>query len=211
MQRTARATLDVSGLPASAMDARSPVWWGNLLLVCIETTTMVLLIAAYFYIRRNYWEWPPPRADEMPPIYDPSPDWIPGTLNTLILIGSCYVMYLTDMAARRHDDRRTGWLLMAMTFIAIATSALRFWEFHGTHFKWDDNAYASIVWTILGMHLIYLVGTGLEFFIACVWTLTHPLDEKHALDITLIGGYWYWACAIWLPTYVILYWYPRWS
>jgi hypothetical protein len=53
--RQAHDTLDVSSLPDSALDARSPVWWGNLLLICIETTTMVLLIACYFYIRRNFW------------------------------------------------------------------------------------------------------------------------------------------------------------
>ena len=30
-------------------------------------------------------------------------------------------------------------------------------------------------------------------------------------DVTLAGGYWYWAVAVWIPTYFILYWYPRWS
>jgi heme/copper-type cytochrome/quinol oxidase subunit 3 len=193
------------------MDARSPVWWGNLLLICIETTSMVLLIASYFYIRRNFWEWPPPLANYNPPIYDPSPDWIPGTLNVLILAASTYLMYLTDMAARRHDTPRTRLLLLGMVLIAAATSAIRFWEFHGVHFRWDDNAYASITWTLLGTHFIYLAGTGLEFLIALAWLVKHELDEKHALDITLMGGYWYWAVAIWVPTYVILYWYPRWS
>ena len=44
------------------MDARAPMWWGNLLLIFIETMTMGLLVASYFYIRRNFWEWPPPRG-----------------------------------------------------------------------------------------------------------------------------------------------------
>src|SRR3954468_13107818 len=121
-----RSSLDVSALPASAMDARSPVWWGNLLLICIETTTMVLLIASYFYIRRNFWEWPPPLANYNPPKYDPSPEWGPGTLNMIILAGSCYLMYLTDMAARRLDTFRTKWWLVVMVAIALITTAIRF-------------------------------------------------------------------------------------
>src|SRR5437868_6899427 len=150
--------LDVAHLPDSAMDARDPVWWGNLLLICIESTTMVLLVASYFYIRRNFWEWPPPLRNRIPPIYDPSPKLLWGTLNMLLLAASCWVMYITDMAARAHDRPRVVRLLAAMTFIAIVASGLRFAEFRGVYFRWDDNAYGSIVWTILGTHLLYLAG-----------------------------------------------------
>lgn len=207
----ARPKIDVSLLPDSAMDARAPLWWGNLFLIFIETTTMGLLVASYFYIRRNFWEWPPPRVDEFPPMLDPSPALTAGTLNLILLVLSLIPMYFTDLAARRHDRRRVATGLMILVGITLVSVVLRFFEFRGTHFRWSDNAYASVVWGILVMHLVYLLIAAGEFLIMGLWALRHPIDPKHALDITLAGGYWYWLTGIWLPVYVILYWYPRWS
>ena len=39
----------------------------------------------------------------------------------------------------------------------------------------------------------------------------HGFEDKHGLDVTLMGGFWYWLAGIWVITYVIVYWYPRWS
>ena len=39
-QRPPIEVIDVSDLPESAFDWRDPVWWGNTLLICIETSTM---------------------------------------------------------------------------------------------------------------------------------------------------------------------------
>jgi cytochrome c oxidase subunit III len=59
------------------------------------------------------------------------------------------------------------------------------------------------------MHLIYIVGGALEFFIMLVWLLIHDIDDKHALDVTLAGGYWYWVAGMWLPIYATIYFAPR--
>ena len=55
-------TIDVSDLPPAVEDHRSPIWWGNLLLLCIETTMFGLLVATYFYLRMNFNQWPPVRS-----------------------------------------------------------------------------------------------------------------------------------------------------
>jgi cytochrome c oxidase subunit III len=205
------AVIDASKLSDSTFDARAPLWWGNLLLILIETTTMALLIASYFYIRRNYWEWPPPRVHELPPILNPVPRLGAGTINMLLLLASCLPMYWTNQAARRLDRKRVLAGTLAMLAIALVSCGLRWVEFHDVHFKWNVNAYASIVWTILGMHFIYLLVGAAEFGVMAAWAWRHPFEEKHGLDTTLMGGYWYWVAGIWLPTYVMLYWYPRFS
>ena len=205
------ATIDVSNLSDNAMDADAPLWWGNLMLILIETMTMVLLIATYFYVRRTFWEWPPPRVDSGPPIFDPAPKLGAATVNMTLLLLSCLPMYLTSQRARRHERGKVIIGLGVMMVIAIASLCLRWREFDAVHFRWDENAYGSVVWTILGIHWFYiLVGLG-EFAVMTAWALRHPVEEKHALDVTLMAGYWYWVVLIWLPTYVILYWYPRWS
>jgi heme/copper-type cytochrome/quinol oxidase subunit 3 len=207
----ARPTIDASKLPDIAFDAQAPLWWGNLLLVLIETTTMALLIASYFYIRRNFWEWPPPRVDALPIIGHPVPRLGAATVNVLLLLISCWPMYWTDQAARRADRFKVMLGLLLMCAISIASIWLRWREFSDVHFRWDDNAYGSIVWTLLGMHFFYIISGLAEFAIMALWCMTHPFEEKHGLDVTLMGGFWYWVAGIWAITYVIIYWYPRWS
>lgn len=206
-----RRQIDASLLKDSAMDARAPLWWGNLLMIFIETTTMVLLLAAYFYVRRNFWEWPPPRVDQGPPMLDPAPNWGVATINMVLMALTCPFMYWVDQRARELKSRTVGICLFVMLAVTLINIALRGREFHDVHFRWDDNAYASAVWGILFMHLLYLVAAAGEYFIMGLWALRHGLDEKHALDVTLAGGYQYWLVGIWIPCYVTVFWYPRWT
>jgi heme/copper-type cytochrome/quinol oxidase subunit 3 len=206
-----RPTIDASKLPDVAWDAHAPLWWGNLLLLLIETTSMVLLIATYFYVRRNFWEWPPPRVNEMPVIGHPVPRLGAGTLNLVLLLASCVPMYWTDQAARRVERRKVILGLTVMSAIAVLSLWLRWHELWNFHFRWDENAYGSAVWWILVMHAFYLLSGLAEFGIMLLWGLLHPIEEKHGLDVTLMGGFWYWVAGVWAITYVVLYWYPRWS
>ena len=204
--------IDASKLTDTAWDAQAPLWWGNLLMIFIETATMMLLFASYFYVRRNFWEWPPPRVDQGPPLLDPSPNLLAATLNMVMLAASCIVMYWTDQAARKTDRPKVTVGLAIMFAVTVVSIALRAIEFRDLHFRWDDNAYASNVWAILFMHLIYLLGGLGEFGVILAWCLLRkPFDEKHGLDVTLMGGYWYWLVGVWAIGYVIVFWYPRWS
>ena len=202
-----RRVLDVSGLPNSAMDSYSPVWWGNALLMIIESMTVLLLLTSYFYIRRNFSEWPPPQPRNIPSLFHPVPDLLIPTIELGIMLVSCLLMYWTDMAARREEAGRVTLGLVVMLAIGLALIALRFLELQSYHlkFRWDDNAYASVIWVILGTHLTYLIAGAAEFFIMLLWMIRHGLDPKHGLDVTLAGGYWYWATATWLVCYAVVY------
>ena len=41
-----RRTIDVSHLPEEAFGERSPVWWGNTLMLLIESSTVAILIVS---------------------------------------------------------------------------------------------------------------------------------------------------------------------
>ena len=69
------------------------------------------------------------------------------------MLGACVIMLATDKAARRNEHKNTMIGLWVMFAISILTMVLRFYEFPGLRFHWNDNAYASIVWTTLGLHL----------------------------------------------------------
>ena len=202
-----RRVLDVSVLPNSAMDSYAPVWWGNALLIFIESTTVVLLIASYFYLRRNFTEWPPPQTRTVPAIYHPVPDLLIPTIELVLIVLSCIPMYLTDMAARRNEGDRVKLGLMLMVGFGVVLIAMRFFELQSEHlkFRWDDNAYGSIIWTIVATHLTYLLAGTAEFFIMVAWIVRHSFDPKHGLDVTLLGGYWYWTAATWVACYGVVY------
>jgi cytochrome c oxidase subunit III len=204
-----RPTLDVSRLPTDALGPRSPQWWGNLLAILIESTTLALLVAAYYYIARNYEVYPPPRTTLNPPLFETEPRLGWATANVILLALSCLPMYLTDKAAREHRQTGVRLGLLLMSVIGAVSCWMRWQEFDAVHFKWDDNAYASIVWAILGMHLIYtLYGLG-ELAVMDAWNWTHKLDEKHVLDVTLAGGFWYWVAGTAVIVYGVIYWSPR--
>src|SRR5438045_730863 len=69
----ARAVIDVSDFPATTVDHRSPIWWGNVLLLVVETVMFAILFAVYFYFRQNFHEWPPPRVNDPPVLFNPLP------------------------------------------------------------------------------------------------------------------------------------------
>jgi heme/copper-type cytochrome/quinol oxidase subunit 3 len=207
---TTRPTLDVAHLPGFAFDSKAPVWWGNLLMVTIETTTVAMLLLMYFYVWSLSKEWPPTKSEAIVPIVEPVPELHWGTANLVILLASCIPMYLVDRAARDGRERTTWMGLFGMTTIGCIAIALRFLEFQTVQFRWDDNTYGSLVWAFLFLHLIYLISEAIEVGLMGLWIALHGMDERHQVDVTLTGGYWYWVVGIWVPIYLTVYWAPRW-
>ena len=206
---TARATINVSGLTSSALDHRALIWWGNLLLLFIETAMFGILVATYFYIRQNFGDWPPPRVDRYPILYHPVPDLTVASINLGLLLLSCIPMALVDRAClHRNTAFVLPGMLLCILFGAVAI-VFRFQEFQAIHFRWNDNAYAGVVWTTLGMHLLHLLTGTLELALLAAWLFVKGMDDKHARDIRVTAAYWYWIAGIWIPLYIILFWGPR--
>jgi cytochrome c oxidase subunit 3 len=226
--------LDVSDLPPAALDARSLGWWGNTLLMAIETTTVALLVVSYLYLWRNYTQsgWPPPRVDRDPPLLAPVPGLLYATLNTALLLASCGLMAWVDRGARRQfaeldrlrvatpsaapaeaclEVRPAGLLLglFGLTLLAAAAFILRLYEFPGLKVSWNDNAYASLVWSILGLHLSYILVGVIELAALVSWVALYGLDENQSIEITLTATYWYWTVGSWVVLYGLVYWFPR--
>src|SRR5919204_2454633 len=133
-------TIDVSTLPPHVEDHRSPIWWGNLLLLAIETTMFGLLVATYFYLRMNFTQWPPVRSDAG--VYQTNPDLGFATANLFVLLISVAPMVVVDLACLRHNLRAVQIAMAAMVLLGIVAITLRFFEFSGLKFRWDENAYA---------------------------------------------------------------------
>jgi cytochrome c oxidase subunit III len=201
-------TIDVTDLPPHVEDHNSPIWWANVLLLCIETTMFGLVVATYLYLKMNFAEWPPTRPEVS--LYATKPDLGFASANLLLLIISIAPMWLVDRACLRFNLRTVQIGLTAMVLIGLGTIALRFYEFTGLKFRWDDNAYGSIVWTVLGMHLLHLITGTAENLIMTIWLWIKGMDVQHARDIRVGAVYWYWIAGIWVPLYFMVYFGPRW-
>jgi cytochrome c oxidase subunit I+III len=95
--------------------------------------------------------------------------------------------------------------------LAIVSIVLRFKEFDSLIFRWDDNAYGSITWAILGVHLMHLFIMTIEDGLMSIYIWVKGLDDKHARDIRVTAVYWYWVVGMWVLLYLLIYWYPRWT
>ena len=206
---TSRPRLDVSHLATSAFDTRAPAWWGNLLMTLIETTTVLLILTTYLYLHQNFDQWPPPRTDMPPTMKVPFPDLKAATIDLVLLGASCGLMYFTDSSARAKRRVPTMLGLGVLILIGLGGIACTYFEFKGLHFRWNDNAYASTMWWIIGLHFLYILAGVGEFFIMCLYLVMHEIDAKHALDVTLAGFYWYWVAGAWAAIYAVTYVAPR--
>src|ERR1051326_8011880 len=71
------------------------------------------------------------------------------------------------------------------------------------------NTHGSVVWFMLGMHMMHLCILTTEAVLLAVWIFTREYDMKHRVDIVTVAIYWYWVTAIWLLLYAIIYFTPR--
>src|ERR1051325_1213424 len=203
-----RTIIDVSELPHHEFDTYDPVWWGNNFLLCIETSMFAILIATYFYLRQNFSLWPPPLAS-LTAALRPLPNPFYGTVNSILLVLSCAPMIVADISARRNRRAITQAALLVCLLCGVAAIVLRSYEFTAVLFRWDANAYGSIVWFVLGMHMMHLVVLTSEGVLITIWALTREFDMKHRVDVVTLAVYWYWVVGVWLFLYAIVYFTPR--
>jgi len=198
---TSPRVIDVSTLPPGAFGHRSLMWWGTCGLILIEGTAFALAIGMYLY----YWT----HAAEWPPGHTAPPRLLWGTLNTVILLGSAVPNQLTRNAAERVDLRSTQrWMVVALIF-GIGFNVVRAFEFGGLNVKWNQDAYGSIVWLLLGLHTTHIVTDVLDSCVLAVLLFVGPVEERRFVDVSENSVYWYFVVLAWLPIYAVIYLAPR--
>jgi heme/copper-type cytochrome/quinol oxidase subunit 3 len=170
----------------------SPLWWGVAMLLIIEAVAYATLFTAYLYLRFHSPEWP---TEGLP---RPSP--VRGGLSTVLLLGSAGMVW---WGSADRDGTRTGrgfavaGALAALSFAALA------WERLAAGFRWDFNAYASVIWTIDAVHGLHLVAlASIGFAVARV---TREGTEGSRTGLDALALYWYGVTLVWLPLFAVVY------
>jgi heme/copper-type cytochrome/quinol oxidase subunit 3 len=207
MSRSAAATdaldprdLDASTLPSFRFGDASPMWWGTLGVIAIEGMVFALAIVVYFYVRTRVDAWPP----EAPP-----PDLAWGAVNTLVMLASLVPNQLTKRAAERQDLAAVRlWIVVCLVF-ALAFLGVRALEFTTLNCRWDQNAYGSAVWLLLGLHTTHLVTDTVDSAVLAALMFTGPLEGRRFVDVSENAFYWYFVVGAWLPIAATIYLAPR--
>jgi len=194
-------TIDVSRLAPSAFGTRSLMWWATMGMILIEGMVFALTIGAYFYLETRSDGWPP---GDIPP---PQLRW--GTLNVAVLLFSLIPNQLAKNAAERVDLRGVRiWMVVGLAF-ALAFNIVRIFEFARLNVWWNENAYGSIVWLLLGLHTTHILTDFLDSLVLAALMFTGPIEEKRFVDVAENAVYWYFVVLSWLPIYGVIYWAPR--
>src|ERR1051325_8700859 len=78
--------LDVSKLPTTLFDAHSALWWGNALLLAIETAMFGILVAIYFSVLMQTEPFPPPRVQRLPVLYQSFPNLTLPIIGLVVIV-----------------------------------------------------------------------------------------------------------------------------
>jgi cytochrome c oxidase subunit 3 len=195
-----RQVIDVSHLPSYAFHHRSVIWWGTMGIIVIEGMIFALLMVSYLYLKGRSPQWPPGYL---------SPELFWGTLNTAVLLASAIPNQLVKRAAERFDLRKVRlWMIVALAF-GLGFNVIRIFEFGALNVWWDDNAYGSIVWTLLGAHTLHIVTDFVDSSVLLALLFIGPIDESRFVDVSDNSMYWYFVVLSWLPIYAVIYIAPR--
>lgn len=193
--------LDLSDLPQSGMRSASPTWWGNLAFMLIEGTGFALAIAMYLTLAAQAPTWPAGA---------PLPGSWPGLSLTAVLLASLLPNHLLSRATDAKDLRRVRWLLILMLAIGAGLLVLRAYEFAAFHVRWDEGAYGSLVWLLLGLHTTHLIADWGETAVLTALMFTgHAANPRRFGDVQDEVGYWNFIILTWLPVFACLYGVPR--
>jgi cytochrome c oxidase subunit 3 len=196
-----RPVVDLSGLSMHAGGSASATWWGTLGFMLLEGSGFALVLAIYFYLMGLAPVWPPDGR---------APDLAAGTGVTLVLLASLVPNFLIVRWAEAREVRKVRIAIVVMSVLGIVPLILRIFEFPALNVLWDDNAYGSILWLLLGLHTSHLLTDVVEtLVIAALMGTRHGHNPRRLGDVQDNALYWYFVVLTWLPVYVCIYWVPR--
>ena len=197
---TARVVGDLSRLPASGFRSHSLWGWAAMAFMLMEGIGFALAGATYIYLMNGSRRWP---------LEGQPPDLLYGTLMTVLLLGSLFPNYLMSRAARRREaEPAKRWAVVVFVLNALAL-VVRAFEFPHLNVRWDQDAYGSVTWALMGLHTLHLLTDFLDTFFLTVFLFTHTLDSERFSDLDDDAVYWAFVVLTWVPIYLIVYWAPR--
>jgi heme/copper-type cytochrome/quinol oxidase subunit 3 len=178
--------------------------WAMLLFLVNEATLFGCLVASYFYLGFVTHVWPPSGV-ERPALALP-------LIMTALLLSSSVALVAAEAALKRRKPTAYRAGVVVAIGLGAGFLALQLVEYHDKlgRLHPSDNAYASLFYTITGLHGTH-VAFGLLFL---AWALaresTGTASPSRSVAIRNSSLYWHFVDAVWLVILTSLYLSPRW-
>jgi heme/copper-type cytochrome/quinol oxidase subunit 3 len=170
---------------------------GNVFYMTIEGTMFVLVIATYFYLRTRSITWPP--APQQPPYLTY------GIASSALLLVSLLPARWAQRKAFVQDRPGISVGLFLMSLFGLALVVIRVFEFTALNCRWTDNAYASSIWILLGLHSGHLVTECIETFVVLGISFTDKMEGARIPDVAINSDYWYFVVITGLVCDFVIY------
>jgi heme/copper-type cytochrome/quinol oxidase subunit 3 len=197
---TATAAVQPQGLPVQPVEprrGRSTAKWGMAVLIMTEATIFAGLIGSYFFVRAEHGEWPPP------PIEAPELEAI--ALFSIILLGSSGPMVWAEHGIRHGQQWRLRLGLLLTFLMGTAFICFQGVEYVELDFGIKDNAYASLFYTITGLHGLHVLIGLLMILMIMVKAWMGKFSGQRHLLVEMVGLYWHFVDAVWVFVFSSLY------
>lgn len=198
-----RVVADVSALPDVTFGPRSTPWWGTLGFMVTEGLSLLICAVTYLYLRKNFYAFPPEGT--------PLPSLGVPVLQLVVMAISVVPMWYAARSARRLDLDRTRIALTIAVVIKLVILVVRWYEFKALNTWWNSDAYGSAAWVTLGFHTTLLILDVAEDIGIAVIMWSGQLRARFFSDTVDDAMYWYFTVASWVPLFVLLFLYPRWT
>ncbi|HTE85527.1 MAG TPA: cytochrome c oxidase subunit 3 [Dehalococcoidia bacterium] len=177
--------------------SRAPAWWGMLCLIATEATLFVLLIFSYFYLRWGSPNWPPQGT--------PRPEFTVIIPATVLLLGSSAPVMWAETAIRRGRQNVLRLGLSVAWLMAAVFVILELWEWSHLGFGPQSSQYASIFFTITGLHLAHVsIALLMSAYIQLRASRGH-FDAQHFLAVENVALYWHFVDVVWIFVFATVY------
>jgi cytochrome c oxidase subunit 3 len=196
-----RPVQDISGLPDYGFGSRMTPFWGVLGFMTLEGTGFALVVGAYLYLVFINPQWP---------LGDSTPDLLWSGLFTGLLIVSAWPNQIVKRNAHKEDLPRVKRDLIIISLMGTALLVLRAFEFTTLNVRWDQNAYGSVIWVLLGLHTAHVLTDVVDTWVLTALMHTRHIHGKRFSDVEDNAIYWDFVVLSWLPIYGLIYWLPRW-
>lgn len=197
-----RVVIDVSAFSRFNPGRQAPVWWGMVGLILVEASVIAGFLATYFYLMMMSESWPPEGIA-------PPPLLLPTVSLVLMLISAGAMVWGGKLIVR---EKYNLFVVAMFTAVGLAFTvlALRWHQFQNFEVRWDENAYGSVVWTLMGFHFTHVVSAAIGTAVVGILGIKRYFNPQQQIGVIVDTLYWNFVALAWIPLYVTLYWVPRW-
>jgi len=93
-------------------------------------------------------------------------------------------------AAVDRDKHNVRLRLIVCCLLQLALRVVRAFEFTVLNVRWDEGAYGSAVWVLLGFRTVNLVTDFADTLVLTAVMYKEPIEGKRYVDIAENSGYW---------------------